>query len=72
MRARSLASLAAGVMTGYLSGNVVGAMLADRVGFPPVFLLSAVFILLAFPLVLLFMRSQMQRPEQLARAAETR
>lgn len=61
-RARSLAGLAAGVMTGYLSGNVIGAMLADRIGFELVFKFSAGLILFVLPLVLIFMRSQMKTP----------
>lgn len=66
MRARSLASLAAGIMTGYLCGNAVGAMLADRIGFSWVLLLSAGFVLLPLPFVWLFMRTSLQRLKEVS------
>jgi len=59
-RARSLASLAAGIMVGYLCGNAVGAMLADRIGYTLVLQTSAGFTLATLPFVLFFMRQHLR------------
>ncbi len=46
-KARGLAYLFAGLYAGSICGTAAGAMLAERIGYGPVFLLSAVMILLA-------------------------
>lgn len=45
-RGRNMAWLIAGLFAGHLSGTAVGAMLADQLGYRPVFIVSAVVLLL--------------------------
>ena len=51
-----LADMFAGVYAGSLCGSAMGAMLAERFGYTPVFLLSAVILLCLVPLPRLFLR----------------
>ncbi|HRD66639.1 MAG TPA: MFS transporter [Candidatus Competibacter sp.] len=56
-KARSLAYLFAGIYAGSICGTAVGAMLAERIGYAPVFLLSAIALLLTLGYTFLTMRS---------------
>ncbi len=55
-KAQGLAYLLAGIFAGSICGGSVGAMLADRMGYPPVFLFGAMLLLLTFVYTMLFMR----------------
>ncbi len=55
-KARGFASLFAALYAGIICGNATGAMLVDRIGYRPVFLVGAVIVLSAIPFSLLFMR----------------
>ncbi len=56
-RNTGFSSFISGIYAGLIIGVVVGAMLADRIGFARVFLVSLVFALLTVPFVLFFLRS---------------
>lgn len=65
MRGADIAVLFAGVYAGSVCGSSLGAMLADRVGFSPVFLLAAgILCLLIGGTALLCGRQDMQEPDQ--------
>jgi predicted MFS family arabinose efflux permease len=55
-RASALSSLIAGIFIGFICGNAVGAMLADRIGFAAVFQISAIFIVMPLVFIIIFMR----------------
>lgn len=61
-RAQGITHLFAGVYAGSLCGGAVGAMLADRLGFRPVFLASAVLMLLMILVVFAVLRGSFHRP----------
>ena len=74
-RARGIANLVAGIIAGQICGTAVGAMLADRIGYPPVFWASAILALLPLSFALFFMRPYMhvvrdQQEETKLRAAD--
>ncbi len=56
-KAQGLSQLWAGVYAGSICGGAAGAMLAERIGFNPVFLIGAGFLLLSFFYTLVFMTS---------------
>lgn len=56
-KAQGLSQLWAGVYAGSICGAAAGAMLAERIGFNPVFIAGAGFLLLAFCYTLVFMTS---------------
>jgi predicted MFS family arabinose efflux permease len=60
-----LALLFAGVYAGSICGGAAGAMLADRIGFGPVFLIGAVIVFLVIFYTLIFMRGAIQKIEPL-------
>ena len=62
-KAQGLAQLFAGVYAGSICGGAVGAMLAERIGYNPVFFLGAVIVFSVIIYTLLFMRSAIQKPE---------
>lgn len=62
-RARGTANLVAGIISGQICGTAVGAMLAERIGYASVFLLSASLAVLPLLFVLLFMRPWMHKPQ---------
>jgi len=63
-RARGIANLVAGIVSGQICGTAVGAMLAERLGYPPVFVGSAMLTVLPVAFVLLFMRPYMHKALQ--------
>jgi len=56
-KARGLAYLFAGLYAGSICGTAAGAMLAERIGYGPVFLFSAIVVLLALAYTLIALRS---------------
>jgi predicted MFS family arabinose efflux permease len=63
-RARGLAQLWAGVYAGSICGGAAGAMLAERIGYGPIFFVGAVILFLIVPYTLIFMRGAMQKPKR--------
>jgi predicted MFS family arabinose efflux permease len=55
-KAQGLAKLFAGVYAGSICGGAAGAMLAERIGYSPVFLLGSIIIFLIVPYTMIFMR----------------
>ncbi len=55
-RARGISNLVAGLISGQICGTAVGAMLAERIGYAPVFMASAALVLVPLAFTLLFMR----------------
>lgn len=70
-RAQGVANLVAGIFAGHICGTAIGAMLAEQIGFAPVFLVSAGAMLIPLAFVLAFMRPYMHRPAVTAAAAAT-
>ncbi len=62
-RARGLSSLIAGIYAGSICGGAVGGMIAERMGYAPVFIVAMGIILLNLPFVLLFMREYFEKPD---------
>ena len=62
-RARGITNLVAGIFSGQICGTAVGAMLADRFDYAPVFLISAALAGLPLFFSLFFMRGFMRRPD---------
>lgn len=62
-KARGLAYLIAGIYAGSICGTAVGAMLAERTGYSPVFLLSAITLLLTLSYTLLTMRGAIKQSQ---------
>jgi MFS family permease len=60
-KARGLAYLIAGIYAGSICGTAAGAMLAERIGYSPVFLLSAVTLFLTLGYTLLAMRGAIEQ-----------
>lgn len=61
-RAQGITHLFAGVYAGSLCGGAAGAMLADRLGFKPVFLVSAGIMLCMMAAVFAVLRGSFHRP----------
>jgi MFS family permease len=70
-KALSLANLFAGMYAGSICGTAFGAMLADRTGYGPVFLLSALTLLLTLGYILLTMRCAIKQSQLLVCQAKT-
>lgn len=68
-KAQGIAQLIAGFYAGSICGGAVGAMVAERMGFRPVFFIGAVVLLFIIPYCLFSMRNAMKKPEP--RVAET-
>jgi MFS family permease len=62
-RARGLAQLWAGVYAGSICGGAVGAMLAERIGYGPIFFVGAIMLFLIVPYTLVFMRGAIRKPQ---------
>lgn len=62
-KAHGLSQLFAGIYAGSICGGASGAMLADRFGYPPVFFLGAMLLLVVIGYTLLVMRNAMHRPQ---------
>ncbi len=60
-KAHGLANLFAGIYAGSICGTAVGAMLAEQIGYGPVFLLSSVTLFLTLGYTLLAMRGAMKQ-----------
>jgi len=71
-KAQGLAQLWAGVFAGGICGGAAGAMLAERLGYRPVFLLGAAIVFSVGAYALLFMGRDMAKPEPAAAAAPGR
>lgn len=69
-RARGISSLVAGIYAGSICGGSAGAMLAERMGYAPVFVVAMGIALLTIPFVLLLMRDYFKKPEALAAERE--
>lgn len=67
-KAQALAHLFAGVYAGSICGGAAGAMLAERIGYNPVFFLGAVIVFLVIAYTIVFLRSDIRQPRP--RAAE--
>ncbi len=59
-RARSISGVVAGIFSGVICGNGMGALVAARVGFDRVFFLAAVLMMLSVVFTLCFLRSTMK------------
>lgn len=70
-KARGLAYLIAGIYAGSICGTAVGAMLAERIGYSPVFLLSAFTLLLTLSYTFLTMRGAIKQSQSHIRQAKT-
>jgi predicted MFS family arabinose efflux permease len=68
--ARGLAQFFAGVYAGNICGGAAGAMLAERFGFRPVFMVGGIAALLVIGYAFLFLRETMKKPE-LTKVPET-
>ncbi|MEZ4527781.1 MAG: MFS transporter [Desulfobacterales bacterium] len=62
-KARGFASLFAALYAGLICGSSTGAMIAERTGYQPVFLMGALIILSAVACTFLFMRKTIKEPE---------
>jgi predicted MFS family arabinose efflux permease len=61
--ARGLAQFFAGVYAGNICGGAAGAMLAERLGFRPVFVIGGIAALSVIAYAVLFLRPAMKKPE---------
>lgn len=62
-KGQGLANLFAGILAGSICGGAAGAILAERLEYKPVFLISAIIIFSVITYSLLFMRNAMRKPE---------
>ena len=65
-KAQGLTRLTAGSYAGYICGSATGAMLAQRIGYQPVFLFGAITTILSLFYVLFFMRSAIRLSSSLS------
>ncbi len=70
-KARGLAHFFAGVYAGSICGGATGAMLAERIGYSPVFLIGAVILFSVIAYALLFLRKAMRRPAGLGQLQQS-
>jgi len=61
-KARGIANFFAGVYAGSICGGAAGAMLAERIGYNPIFLVGSVIVFLVIPYSFLSMLSVMKKP----------
>lgn len=64
-RTLGLADFFAGVYAGSICGSAVGAILAERLGYAPVFFIGAILVFIVVAYTMFFMRKAMIRPEPL-------
>lgn len=62
-KARGFALLFAALYSGNICGSATGAMLAERIGYSPVFFIGAIIMIFALVYTALFMRNSVRRPE---------
>jgi predicted MFS family arabinose efflux permease len=60
-KTQGLTQLFAGLMAGSICGGAAGAMIADRIGFAPIFFISAVLLIVTVLYTLYFMRGGFQK-----------
>jgi predicted MFS family arabinose efflux permease len=65
-KARGIANMAAGIFSGSICGGAAGGMLAERIGFAPVFFVAAALAFLPLLFTLFFLRETYQKPEEVA------
>jgi predicted MFS family arabinose efflux permease len=63
-RARGISNVVAGIFSGVICGNGVGALVADRIGYSQVFLIGALIMAVGLLFVILFMRRAFLVPDQ--------
>ncbi len=68
--AQGMAQLWAGVYAGSICGGATGAMLADRIGYAPVFLVGGTILMLLIVYTLLMMKDAMTRPQPITDAPQ--
>jgi predicted MFS family arabinose efflux permease len=61
-KTQGLAQVFAGIMAGSICGGAAGAMLAERIGYYPVFLIGALIIFSVIGYTLVFLRSSLVKP----------
>jgi predicted MFS family arabinose efflux permease len=61
-KTQGLAQVFAGIMAGSICGGAAGAMLAERIGYYPVFLIGAVIIFSVIGYTLVFLRTSLRKP----------
>ena len=71
-RAQGLSNFFAGVYSGSICGIALGAMLAERIGYRPVFFIGSFFILPIVIYYLAFMRDAKQKPDEKTAGTTTR
>ncbi len=71
-RAGGISNVVAGIFSGIICGNGMGAVIAERLGYKQVFLLGAMVMAAGLVFVLLFMRPTFQTPPPAATAANGR
>ena len=62
-RARGISNVVAGIFSGVICGNGMGALVADRLGYAQVFVIGALIMALGLVFVVLFMRPAFIAPE---------
>nr|WP_319395343.1 MFS transporter [uncultured Desulfobacter sp.] len=67
--AQGMAQLWAGVYAGSICGGATGAMLADRIGYAPVFLVGGTILMLLIAYAFFTMKDAMKRPQPAADAS---
>jgi MFS family permease len=65
-KARGIANMAAGIFSGSICGGAAGGMLAERIGFAPVFFVAAALVFLPLLFTLFFLRETYQKPEEIS------
>lgn len=63
-RARGISNVVAGIFSGVICGNGMGALVADRIGYRQVFLIGAAIMVVGLIFVVLFMRRAFIVPEK--------
>jgi len=67
-RSGYISALVAGIITGHISGSAVGGMIADRLGYQPVFFMSAALLVLPIIFVIIFMKGFFYKPRAIKKA----
>ncbi|MCP4350202.1 MAG: diaminopimelate epimerase [Desulfobacterales bacterium] len=62
-KAQGIARLGAGTLAGHISGAAAGAMLAERIGYRPVFIVGSVIVFFVIVYTAVFMRNAIRKPE---------
>ncbi|MDM8516573.1 MFS transporter [Desulfobacterales bacterium HSG16] len=63
-KALGIAQMIAGIYAGSICGGAAGGMLADRIGYPPVFCIGGIILLFVIVYTIATMRHAMQKPEK--------